>query len=141
MKIFNKRAKFDYILQDKVEAGISLTGAEVKAIRLGHASLAQSYAKIIGGELYLINANILSNGDNTRSRKLLIHRSQLTSIISQLKAKKLTVVPTMLYTKGPRIKVEVALAKTKQQFEKRESIKKHDLELELARELGENKQN
>ena len=139
MRIFNKKAKFNYNLLERIEAGISLIGAEAKALRVKGADLSQSFAKIIGGEIYLVNANIPVEGkkdyNSTRSRKLLLHKDQIVSIESKIKAKKLTLVPTKLYTKGRLVKVELALAKSKRKFEKKEAIKRKDIEREIEREL------
>ena len=145
MKITNKRARFNYELFDKYEAGLVLNGAEVKAIRRGSADLSQSYAKIIDDEVYLINANIPVEGKKdyspTRTRKLLLHKDQIISIKSKVKAKKLTLVPTKLYTKGRLIKAELALAKAKRKFEKKEAIKRKDIERDIERELRGEKDN
>lgn len=139
MKILNKRAKFDFRLFERFEAGISLTGGEVKAVKNGSVDLSRSYAKIIGDEAYLINANIpvadVKDHNPTRTKKLLLHKKEIFSIQSKLKAKKLTLVPTKMYTKGRILKVEIALAKTKRKFEKRQLIKKKDIEREIEREL------
>jgi SsrA-binding protein len=135
MKITNKRAKFDYELFEKYEAGIALLGVEVKTFRTKGGSLTNSFCKFVGNELYLINANIAVTGnfDPQRSRKLLLNKSEILQILTKIKAKKLTVVPTIMYTKGRLIKAEIAVAKSKKKFEKRESIKKKDLERELSR--------
>jgi SsrA-binding protein len=136
MRIVNKKAKFNYKLFEKFEAGLVLTGAEVKAVKRGIVDISHSYAKIIGDEAYLVNTNIAVEGkDATRTRKLLLHRRELMSIKSKIKAKKLTLVPTKLYTKGRLVKVEIALAKTKRKFEKKESIKKKDIERDIEAEL------
>jgi len=140
MILKNKKAHFNYILSDRFEAGISLTGKEVKTLRQGRGDLGNAYVRFLNGELYLVNAVIPVEGDKgnpTRSRKLLMHKKELVSIRSRIEAKKLTLVPTKLYNRGPLIKLEVALAKSKRKFEKKESIKKKDLELELKRELFE----
>jgi SsrA-binding protein len=141
MKIVNKRARHDYRLFEKIEAGISLLGGEVKAIRAGRANISQAHAKIIGSEIFLINANISipgkKNYNSTRSRRLLLHKNQIIAIGSKLKQKKLTLIPLSVYTKGHLVKVELALAKSKRKFEKRESLKKKDVELEIQRELRE----
>jgi len=131
MRIVNKRVGRDYRLFDKYEAGISLTGAEVKAIRNGQADISSAYAKIINNEIYLINANI----QTTRTRKLLLKKAEIVSIQTKIKQKKLTLVPTKLYTKGRLIKAEIALAKAKRKFEKKEAIKKRDLEREIAQAM------
>lgn len=139
MRITNKRARYDYRLFDKYEAGVSLTGVEVKAIRGGRADISSAYAKIINGEIYLINANIQAKGakdyDPLRTRKLLLNKGEIVSIQTKIKQKKLTLVPTKLYTRGRLIKAEIALAKAKRKFEKKEAIKKKDIEREIAKEL------
>lgn len=138
MRIFNKRASFNYNLFERIEAGISLTGSEAKSLRMGRADLSNSYAKIVNGEAYLINANIpLENAqkDPTRTRKLLLHNVQITSLESKMKQKKLTLVPTRVYTKGRLAKIELALAKAKRKFEKKESLKKKDIEREIEQEI------
>jgi len=139
MKVINKKAKFNYNLLDRIEAGISLLGGEAKSVRGGGADLSNSFAKIINGEIYLVNANIPISGKKdyspTRSRKLLLHKNQIVSLASRLKAKSLTLVATSMYNKGRLIKVEIALAKGKREFEKRRAIKKKDIEREMAQEL------
>lgn len=139
MKIINRKARFNYRLIERIEAGIVLAGHEVRAVKNGRVNLTTAYAKIIGDEAYLINANIASDfsGDHnpTRSRKLLLHRDQIISLKTKIKAKKLTLVPTKIYTKARLIKVEIALAKAKRKFEKKELKKKKDIEREIEREL------
>jgi len=139
MKITNKKAQFDYILYDRYEAGISLLGGEVKSLKRNSVNLSQAFAKVIGNEIYLVNANIPIEGKKdytpTRSRKLLLHKNEIVSIITKIKAKKLTLVPVKMYNKGLKIKLELALAKSKRKFEKKEAIKKKDIERELKREL------
>jgi SsrA-binding protein len=94
LNLINKKAKFDYKLLDKYEAGIELMGREVKYIRAGKVDVSRSYVKEIGGQLYLINANI---GEDSRSRRLLMHKKEILSLILQKKAKKLTYIPIRLY--------------------------------------------
>lgn len=145
MRIFNKRAKLEYALEgDRFEAGISLTGGEAKAVRTGHLDLSRSYARILSGEVYLINANIPVAGakyEPTRMRKLLMHKDEILAIATKMKQRKLTLVPLAMYTKpslrpgGQKrrlIKVQLALGKSKRKFEKREAIKKRDIERELG---------
>jgi SsrA-binding protein len=140
MSILNKKAQFNYRLFERFEAGISLLGGEVKAIRLGRADLSNSYVRIINNEAFLLNASIPIAGKKdyspTRSRKLLLHKSQIISLKSKVEAKKLTFVPTKLYTKGRNIKLEIAIAKPKRGFEKKESLKKKDVEREIEKELS-----
>jgi SsrA-binding protein len=138
MKITNKRAFFDYELKDRFEAGINLYGAEVKAIRMGHADLTGSHARILGSEAYLINAKILpykyarpEGYNETRSRKLLLHKKEIISLKSKLDGEKLSLVPVSLYEKHGYIKVELALGKGKKEYDKRQAIKKKDLKREL----------
>jgi len=139
MKIINRKATFNYKLLEKFEAGISLTGAEVKSIKKGKIDLSAAYGKILGDEAYLVNANIPFEGaiDNksTRSRKLLLHKNEIVAINAKIKAKKLTLVPTKVYTRGPFIKLEIALAKSKKRFEKKELLKKKDIEREMEKQL------
>ena len=138
MKIVNKKAKFNYRLLESIEAGIQLTGDETKSIRGGFLDLSNSYARIINNEVYLINANIpigVRGENQTRSRKLLLHKDEIISIDSKIKAKKLTLVPVSLYTKGRLIKVKLALAKAKREYEKKEALKKKDIEREIEQEL------
>ncbi|HJX45753.1 MAG TPA: SsrA-binding protein SmpB [Patescibacteria group bacterium] len=138
MKIVNKKAKFNYRLIESFEAGIQLTGDEIKSIRQGFLDLSNSYAKVINNEAYLINANIPIVGrskNQTRSRKLLLHKDEIISIESKIKAKKLTLVPVSLYTKGRLIKVRLSLAKAKREYEKKEAIKRKDIEREIEQEL------
>ncbi len=140
MSIINKRARYEYSLsEDRFEAGLSLSGAEAKAIREGHADLSQSVARVMGSEVYLINANIpvagAQNYVSTRTRKLLLHRSEIVAISTKAKQQKLTLVPVKMYTKGRLVKLELALGKPKRKFEKRQQIKKRDIERELAAEL------
>ena len=138
MVIRNKKAKFNYRLFDRFEAGIELKGAEVKAIKMGRGDISRSFAKFMGTDLFLLGANIPTNNpdlDPMRTRRLLLHRKELSSIMQEIKAKKLTLVPTRLYTKGRLIKAEIALAKTKRRFEKKRALKKKDIERDTEKEL------
>lgn len=142
VKILNKRATFDYTLHDTLEAGITLQGQEVKAIRLGHADLTGSYVRIIGGEMHLINAKVFpyefartQDYDQSRTRKLLLHKKQILSLKTKMDASNLTIVPISMYTTHNLIKVELALAKPKKQFDKKAKIKKRDLDRDLDRAL------
>lgn len=137
MKITNKRAHYDYELLETFEAGINLQGQEVKAVREGHADLTGSFARIIGSEVYLVNAKIFpyeyartSDYDQNRTRKLLLHKKQIIALKAKSDGSNLTIVPVALYTTRNLIKVELALGKSKKQFNKREEKKKRDLERE-----------
>ena len=143
MKITNKKAFFDYRLLERFEAGINLYGFEVKSVRLGKADLSGSFIKIIGSEAYLINAKIfpyqqaqIENYDDKRTRKLLLHKKEIIALKSKVEGSNLTLVPVSLYVKHGFVKVEVALGKGKKKFEKRESIKKKDLQRDIERELS-----
>lgn len=137
MKIANKRAFYDFEVREKIEAGINLTGAEVKAIRLGHADLTGAFVKIMGSEAYLINSKIFpytyarpENYDPGRTRKLLLHKKEIISLKSKVEGANLTLVPVSWYTTSRLIKLEIALGKSKKKFEKRQAIKKKDLDRE-----------
>jgi len=140
MNIINKKARFSYKLEgDRLEAGISLSGGEAKAVRTGHADLSQSVARVLNGELYLVNANIpvvgAKNYTSTRTRRLLLHKAEILALSTKAKQQKLTFVPMKLYTKGHLIKLELVLGKPKAKFEKKEAIKRKDIQRELEREL------
>lgn len=140
MRIFNKRARFEYELAGEgVEAGISLKGAEAKALREGRGDISQAFVKVAGNEAYLLNANIPATGlakyDSTRSRKLLLHRQEILSLSTKMKQRRLQIVPVRVYTKGRLIKLGLELGKPKRKFEKKESIKRRDIKRELEKEF------
>ena len=144
MKIVNRRAHYDYQLLERLEAGINLSGAEVKAARLGHADLTGSFVRVSGSEAYLINAKIFpykyarpDGYDERRSRKLLLHKAEIIALKTKTEASGLTIVPVSLYTTRQLIKLELALAKPKKQFDKRKSIQKRDLERDEQAALKE----
>jgi len=137
MKIVNKRAHYDFELLETFEAGINLQGQEVKAVREGHADLSGSYARIVGSEAYLINAKIFpysyartENYDQNRTRKLLLHKKQIISLKAKIDGGNLTIVPVSLYTTRNLIKVELALGKSRKEYNKREQKKRRDLDRE-----------
>lgn len=142
MKITNKRAFYDYEILERFEAGINLSGSEVKAVRLGHADLSGSFVKIIGTEAYLVNAKIYpykyarpEGYDEKRTRKLLLHKKEIISLKGKIEGSSLTIVPVSLYTTHHLIKAELALGKGKKKHEKKEALKKKDLDRELEEEL------
>lgn len=142
MKITNKRAFFDYQVLERLEAGINLYGSEVKAIRLGHADLTGSHIRLIGSEAYLVNAKIFpykyarpEGYDETRTRKLLLHKKELLTLKQRIDGKSIALVPLSLYTTKHFIKVEVAIAKGKKAFQKKEAIKRRDIDREVEEEL------
>lgn len=143
MKISNKKAFFNYEVLDRFEAGINLYGQEVKAIRLGHADLTGSFVKIIGSEAYLINAKIFpyekarsEDYDEARTRKLLLHKSEIIALKSKMDGQNLNLVPLSLYLKSHLVKVELALGKGKKKYDKKQSIKKKDLQKDLEADLS-----
>lgn len=143
---FNKRAGFDYELQKKFEAGLMLTGAEVKSVKNGHISLKGSFVTMHDGELYLTNANIspypfaktAETYNPTRSRKLLVRKSEISSLIGKLQTKGLTLVPLRVYTKKRLIKLEFALAQGKKKFDKRENIAKRESKRRMEKFIKNN---
>ncbi len=143
MKITNKRAFYDYLVTDRFEAGINLNGAEVKAIKMEHADLTGSYVRIIGSEAYLINAKIFpyefarpEGYDETRTRKLLLHKSEIISLKNKTAGANLTLVPISFYEKHGLIKLEVGIGKGKKKFDKKTAKKKADLDREIEQELA-----
>ena len=145
MKTINKKARFNYNLFERFETGIVLVGAEVKAIRKGGINLNNSYAKIIEKEVYLINASIPVEGkknyDPSRARKLLMHKKEILSLQTKVQAKRLTLVPVSVYTKRGLVKIGIALAKSKREFQKKELKKRRDIERDIERELRGEKDN
>lgn len=142
MKIVNKKAPYEYTILDRFEAGIHLTGAEVKSVKGGHASLEGAFVRLISSEAYLVNAQIfpyeaarLEGYDPRRTRKLLLHKRELISLKGKLEGSNLTLLPLSWYTKGPLIKLEIGLARGKKQYEKREAKRREDQRRELEREF------
>ena len=140
----NRQASFRYELLDKFEAGMVLRGTEVKALRDGGAQMKDSYATITDGELWLHNLHIppykpaaRENHPPERPRKLLLHRREIERIMGRIAEKGLTVVPTRIYFKDGRAKVELATARGKDMFDKRRSIKERDMKRDLDRALSE----
>jgi SsrA-binding protein len=138
----NRRARHDYHLLERVEAGLVLTGTEVKSLRDGRASLQQAYADIRGEEAWLVGAHIsvyeqgnIANHDPDRDRKLLLHKKELTSLAGKIAQRGLTLVPTKLYFKNGRAKVELALARGKEQRDKRRDIAQREADRQMERAL------
>lgn len=137
MKIQNRKAYFDFEIGEKMEAGIKLTGAEVKSVRLGHVSLIDSFVKIIGSNAMLINCHInpYQFADNTdydskRSRKLLLHKKEMLALQSKIQQSNLTIIPISLYTTRNLIKVELGLARGKKKWDKRKALKEKAIKRE-----------
>jgi SsrA-binding protein len=138
----NRRARHDYQLLERLEAGLVLTGTEVKSLREGRASLAQAYADVRDGEAWIHGMSIATydkggyaNHEPERSRKLLLHRREIDSLYGSVREKGLTLVPTRLYFKNGRVKVELALARGKETRDKRRDIAERDARRQMERAL------
>lgn len=141
-KVINRKARHDYHLLEKFEAGLALSGAEVKSVKAGKMNLSESFVKVIGGEAWLINAyiNPYPYADNRdydprRNRKLLLHKNELLKLTQQTKEKGLTVVPVSCYTKGRQIKLEIALGRGKKKADRREAKRKKAIKREIEQTL------
>jgi SsrA-binding protein len=138
--ISNRKARHEYFIIEALEAGIVLTGTEVKSLRKGNANLQDSYAELRSGEVWLEGMHIspyeqgnINNHEPRRRRKLLLQRKQIRKLISGMKEKGLTLIPLSVYFKGPYAKVELALARGKKSYDKRDAIAKRDAERDIAR--------
>ncbi len=138
----NRRARYDYNLLDRVEAGLVLTGTEVKSLRDGRVTLDHSYADLRDGEVWLIGAHIdeyaqgnVANHEPNRDRKLLLKRREIESLTGQVQQKGLTIVPTRLYWKNGRAKLELAVARGKERIDKRRDIAKRETQRDIDRAL------
>jgi SsrA-binding protein len=138
----NRKAWHDYFIDDIFEAGLVLTGTEIKSVRAGKVSLAEGYIRPERGELWLLSVNIapyhqgnIMNHEPLRRRKLLLHRDEIEEIRRKLQEKGLTAVPLRVYIKGNRAKVEVGLARGKKLYDKRETIAKRDAEMDIRRAM------
>jgi len=142
MKVVNRKARYDYEIFDKIEAGIALKGAEVKSVKEGKIKINDAFVKIIGNEIWLINAHIhpYKFSDNKdykadRQRKLLLHRREILRLTKKIENRNLTLVPLSCYNKGPKIKIEIAIGKGKKKWEKREKKKRQDIDREIEKTL------
>jgi SsrA-binding protein len=141
----NRRARYDYSIEDTIDAGLVLTGTEIKSIRAGKVSLAEAYARIERGEAWLVGAHIAPfeggnrmNHEPRRDRKLLLHRREIDELLGKTKAKGLTLVPLKLYiTARGKAKLELGLGKGKQQHDRRREIQARDARRDIERELAE----
>ena len=136
----NRRARYDYAILESLEAGIELRGTEVKSLRNGKASLNDSFARAEGNELFLYNVHIapyefgnIANVESLRPRKLLLHKNQIRKLIGEVSTKHLALIPLKIYFKNGIAKVEIALAKGKKSYDKRETIKKRESDLEIRK--------
>jgi SsrA-binding protein len=138
----NRRARHDYELLERVEAGVALTGTEVKSLRAGHVQLGGAYAEARDGEIWLVGATSADYAQGSvgahapeRDRKLLLHRREIDSLTRKVREKGLTLVPTRLYFKDGRVKVEIAVARGKERADKRRAIADRDAQRQLERAL------
>ena len=138
----NKKAYHDYFIEDKYEAGIALFGTEIKSLRMGKCSVNESYIRIENGEVFIVGMHIspyekgnIFNRDPLRTRKLLLHRSEIRKLAGKLTEQGYTVVPLQVYLKGSLVKVEIGLAKGKKLYDKRQDIAKKDMRREAERDF------
>jgi SsrA-binding protein len=136
----NRKARHDYFLEDRIEAGIALKGSEIKSVRAGRVSLREAYVQVDGEEAWLVNAHIAPydpaskmNHDPRRRRKLLLHKRQIVKLFDEVRQKGYTIIPTMMYLRSGMAKVEIAAARGKRKYDKRREIAKRDAEREMAR--------
>lgn len=139
----NRRARHDYAIEDVFEAGLVLTGTEVKSLRAGRASLVDAYARIKDGEVWLENAHIpeylagsWTNHEPRRARKLLMHRAEIVRLVGKTRESGLTLVPLSLYFKDGKVKVEIALGRGRRAYDKRQALSERDARREMDRAVG-----
>jgi len=139
----NRRATHDYFVEDRFEAGLVLQGSEIKSVRAGHVQLKEAYVHPDGDQMFLINAHIAiydpaarQNHEPLRARKLLLHKKQIAELSEKVRLKGYTIIPLKLYLSKGRAKIEIALAKGKKNYDKRETIAKRESDRELARLIG-----
>ncbi|MDA1216846.1 MAG: SsrA-binding protein SmpB [Chloroflexi bacterium] len=138
----NRKAHFDYYLEDKFEAGLALTGTEIKSVRAGGVQLRDGYVAEQKGELWLLNVHIApykmsqNNHEALRPRKLLLHKREIKKLAVKLRASGYTIVPLSMYLRGGHAKAELVVARGKQQHDKRQAIAKRESDLAIRRELG-----
>ena len=142
MEILNRKAKFDYFIYDTYECGIVLKGSEIKSIRDGKANLKDSYAIIKNGEAYLLNTHIslyeegnIFNHEETRTRKLLLHKKEILKLNDKIRIEGYTLIPLKMYFVKNKVKVLLGICKGKKLYDKRETIKKRDMERELRQKM------
>ena len=134
--LINRKARFEYTFVENLEAGIVLTGEEIKAVRSNKVNLTSSHVKIIGGEAWWVGGIIdVPAGDRQRTRKLLLHKSEIEKLVGKSGERGLTIIPTKIYLKKGRAKLQISLARGKKLHDKRETIKQRDLARETARKM------
>ena len=142
IEIRNKKASFDYFIEEEIECGIVLKGTEIKSIRNGQANIKDCYAIVKNNEVFLLNMYIgqykegnIFNHDETRSRKLLLHKKEIYKLDYAIKLRGLTLVPIKLYFKNNRVKVQIGVCRGKKNYDKRETIKERDLKREGTKNI------
>ena len=142
MEIINRRASFDYFIEEEYEAGIVLTGTEIKSVRNGHCNIKDSYGIVRNHEVYLLNMYIgqykegnLFNHNETRSRKLLLHKKEIKKMEQAIELQGLTLVPLKLYFKDNKLKVLLGICRGKKTYDKRESLKEKDIQRDVQKNL------
>jgi len=142
----NRKASYNYFLQDKIEAGIVLQGSEIKSLRAGQVSIKEAYVRTDGNEAWLVNSHIApydpasnQNHRPKRERKLLLHKREITRLWDEVRQKGVTIVPLRIYLRDGRAKVEIAVAKGKQKRDKRQEIAKRDVRREIQKALRKRK--
>lgn len=142
MEIYNRKARHDYFIEETYEAGIELTGTEIKSIRAGNANIRDSYGIIRNNEIYLLNMFILQykegnifNHDEIRTRKLLLHKKEIKKMSEKVNNEGLTLIPLKLYFKNNILKVELGICRGKKNYDKRESIKERDIKRNIDKQL------
>ena len=142
MEILNRKAKFDYFIEEEIEAGVVLSGTEVKAIRAGKCNIKDSYGIVRNGEVFLLNMYIgqykegnIFNHEETRSRKLLLHKKEIKKLEQAIEVKGLTIVPLKGYFKDNKFKILLGICRGKKNYDKRETIKNRDINREVAKNL------
>jgi len=142
MEILNRKARFDYEILDTFEAGIELTGTEIKSIRLGNANIKDCYGIVKNGEVFLLNMYIkeyaegnIFNHEETRTRKLLLHKKEILKLRDAIERDGYTLIPLKLYFKGNLAKIELGIARGKKNYDKREAIKERDIKRNIAKEF------
>ncbi len=139
----NRKARHDYLIEDTIEAGLVLTGSEIKSIRAGQVNLRDSYATFRNGELWLINAHIApykqasrQNHEPRRERKLLLHRREINRLTGKLQEKGLTLIPLQIYLRNSWAKVQLGLGRGKKSYDKRQALRERDDQRQMSRALG-----
>ena len=142
MEILNRKATHDYFIEETIEAGIVLTGTEIKSIRAGNCNIKDCYGIIRNNEVFLLNMYVglykegnIFNHEETRRRKLLLHKKEIKKLVQAIELKGLTLVPLKLYFKDNKLKVALGICRGKKDFDKRESIKERDIKREVAKRL------